>query len=162
MDDWEATGENGTNGRKKVKGAKPMSSDPALLSPEKRKWWSELWPTHPPKQPRMAVLFYAMSVVMRPTTRDETILYGYVTLQKFHDREPEAVLKVIEGLDSGFFDTYPRKSGTKLTKAYKKAVIGEAAQCFFRYGIPAYGKPNLRGPKPKPKPKAVPKPLAVI
>ena len=48
----------------------------------------------------MAVLFYVISSTLRPTTRDETILHGYVNLNlnlnlnlnKFHDREPAMLL----------------------------------------------------------------------
>lgn len=136
----------------------PLNSDPSLLSPEKRDWWSSTWTARPsPKQPRMAVLFYAVSATMRPTSRDETVLHGYVSLNKFHDREPEAVLKTIEELDPGFFTDYPRRPETELTVAFKKAAIGEASRWFFRFGMSAYGKPNLRrsaGPSRGPGPLA--------
>jgi hypothetical protein len=123
----------------------PLSSEPGLMSIEKRSFWAGLWPKQRhPKQPRLAVLQYAMNGTMRPTAPGESILYGYMTLNKFHDREPEAVLKVIEGLDSDFFAAYPRREDTILDDEFKKAVIGEAARAFFRHGLSAYGKPKLR------------------
>lgn len=123
----------------------PISGEPTLMSPEKRAWWAATWAARPsPKQPRLAVLSYVMSATMRPTARDETILHGYMALNKFHDREPELLLAEIEKLDPGFFEAYPRNPGTKLDDAFKRAAIGEAARCFFRHGLSAYGKPGLR------------------
>jgi len=127
-----------------VKKHEPLIQQPSLMSPEKRDFWSATWPARPsPKAPRMAVLFYAVSATMRPTARDETVLHGYVSLNKFHDREPELVLKAIESLDPAFFDDYPRKPGTGLTAAFKKAAIGEAARQFFRFGM-AFDPPDFR------------------
>lgn len=83
-----------------------------------------------------------------------------MNLNKFHDREPDAVLEIIEEKDPKFFDTFPRKKGTKLTTAFKKAAIGEAARAFYRHGMAAYGKPKLRKPAPPPPPP--PKPLATL
>jgi hypothetical protein len=102
------------------------------------------WSKRALKQPNAAVFQFGMNSTPRPTAPDETIAFGYMSLNKFHDREPEAVLATIEALDPNFFDSYPRKPGTKLDAAFKKAAIGELARAFYRHGLAAYGKPNLR------------------
>ena len=122
----------------------PLESRPSLLSPDKRKWCSEPWEKRQARQPRIAVFQYAMNATRRPSNPDETIAYGYMVLNKFHDREPEAVLRAIQELDPNYFDSYPRKPDTELTEVFKKAIIAELARVFFRYGLAAYGKPGLR------------------
>lgn len=107
-------------------------------------WWPMLWPGRPVKQPRLAVLHWAVNSTPRPSHPDETIAYGYMNLNKLHDREPEAILRAIESQDPTFFDTYPRAEGTDLDDAFKKAAIGEAMKAFYRHGLSAYGKPGLR------------------
>jgi len=122
----------------------PLSSEPGLMSADKRAWWAGAWEKRALKQPRMAVLQYAMNSTRRPTAPDETVAYGYVSLNKFHDRESLVVLKTIETLDVQFFDSFPRKSTTALDETFKKAIIGEACRAFYRHGLSAYGKPGLR------------------
>jgi len=122
----------------------PLSTQPNLLSAEKRAWTMVPWSKRALKQPNAAVFQFGMNSTPRPTAPDETIAFGYMSLNKFHDREPEAVLATIEALDPNFFDSYPRKPGTKLDAAFKKAAIGELARAFYRHGLAAYGKPNLR------------------
>jgi hypothetical protein len=129
----------------------PLSSEPGLMSEEKRNWCASLLPRNGAiKQPKFIVLLQAMAVTPRPSAPDESILFGYVTLNKFHDREPEAVLKAIENTSPTFFDDYPRRPNTELNDKFKKAVIGEMARAFCRHGLAAYGKPGLRGPKDLP------------
>lgn len=114
------------------------------MSATKRSWWAACWPGRPVKQPRVAVLHYAVNSSVRPSAPDESVAFGYVNHNKFHDREPELVLRAIESQDPHFFDSYPRKAGTVLDEAYKKAIVGEAATAFYRHGLSAYGKPGLR------------------
>lgn len=124
----------------------PLESSFVTLSESKRAWWWDRWFKRPsPKQPRQAVLCYVVSATMRPSMPDETILFGYLHSEKgLYDGEPEALLQAIEDIDSGFFDTFPRKPNTVPDAAFKKAAIGEAMRSFFRCGIPAHGKKNLR------------------
>jgi len=122
----------------------PLNSNPGLLSEDKRKWCASSWNKRALKQPRIAVFHYAMNSTPRPTAPDETIAYGFMTLNKFHDREPEAIRKTIEALDPEWFDSYPKKEGTDFDDSFKKAVIGELARAFYRHGLAAYGKPGLR------------------
>jgi len=129
------------------------------MSADKRAWWGAPWSGRALKQPRLAVFHYAMNSTPRPTDPGETVAFGYMSLNKFHDREPEAVLRAIEALDPNFFDSYPRKASTQLDPAYKKAVIGEAARVFYRHGLAAYGKPGLRKQDDPPTPGS---PLAAI
>lgn len=98
------------------------------------------------KQPRVAVCQYAMNATPRRTRPDETLAYGYMDMNhnRFHDREPEAILRVIEELDPEFFDTYPRNRGTASADRFKRMVVGEAAREFCRQGRAAYGIPGLR------------------
>lgn len=122
----------------------PKSESSEIMSPEKRDWWASLWDKKGLKQPRIAVLQFAMNSTPRPTCPEETVAYGYMVGSKFHDKEPELLLSVIEDLDPDFFVTFPRRSLTKLNYAFKKAAIGEAARSFYRHGLAAYGKPGLR------------------
>lgn len=116
----------------------------ALMSVDKLAWRSAAWEKRPMKQPRVAVFQFAMNATPRPTRPDETVAYGYMNHNRFHDREPEAILRAIEELDPEFFDTYPRKRGTELTDRFKRMVSGEAAREFYRQGRVAYGIPGLR------------------
>lgn len=124
----------------------PLESSFVTLSEPKRTWWWAQWSKRPsPKQPRQAVLCYVASATMRPSAPNETILFGYLHSEKgLYDGEPEALLQAIEDLDSEFFDTFPRKPETALDATFKKAAIGDAMRAFFRCGIPAHGKKNLR------------------
>ncbi len=133
----------------------PLSHEPTLMSADKRAWCSGCWEKRGRKQPRIAVFQFAMNSTPRPTAPGETIAYGYMTLNKFHDREPEELLKEIEKIDPEFFDDYPRKPSTPLDDAFKRAAIGELARAFYRHGLSAYGKPNLRKP-PTPVPTGTP------
>lgn len=138
----------------------PISSDPTLPSPDKRTWCHRMWNLRGPKQPWFAVFQYAMNSTMRPSAPDETIAYGYVTLNKFHDREPQIVLKAIEEVDPHYFDDFPRKPTTVLDEDFKCAIIGELARALYRFGLSAYGKPGLR--KGAGEPGGPPQPLAAL
>ncbi len=96
------------------------------------------------KQPNIAVFHHAMNTTGRPSAPDESIAYGYMLLAKFHDREPEAIVKAMEAIDPKWFDAYPRKAGTVLDMKFKRAIVGELARTFYHYGLAAYGKPGLR------------------
>lgn len=122
----------------------PLKSDPDLLSEEKRKWIADRRSGGSLEQPRLAVFQTAMNTTPRPTNPKQSIASGYMHNNKFHDREPEALWNAIKEIDPGFFDTYPRKKGTPVDAAFVKAAIGELARVFYRYGLPAYGKPGLR------------------
>lgn len=122
----------------------PLSADPTLLSEEKRTWWAGLWDKRGLKQPRLAVFQFAMNSTLRQTASNETIAWGYTNLNKFHDKEPEAVLTAIEKLDPTFFESYPRRTSTTYDLTFKKNVISEAARTFYHHGLAAYGKPKLR------------------
>lgn len=135
--------------RESVREHDPINEEPLLLSPRKRAWWADLWPGRPVKQPRVAVLQWAMNSTPRPSHPDETVAYGYMNLNKLHDREPEAIVRAIESQDPSFFETYPRSDGTQPDDTFKKGAVGEAARAFYRHGLSAYGKPNLRK-KPAP------------
>jgi hypothetical protein len=138
----------------------PLDSEPGLMSATKRSWWAAPWDKRPVKQPRLGVFQYAMNSTVRPTAPNESVAYGYVSLSKFHDREPEAVLKAIEALDPSFFDSFPRRDlNAPMDVADKKAAIGDAARVFYRHGLAAYGKPGLRKNKT---PATLSAPLAVI
>jgi hypothetical protein len=136
----------------------PLSVEPALPTEERRKHFARPWAKRGIKQPWIAVFHYAMNSTPRPSAPDETIAFGYMNLNKFHDREPEAVVKTIEEVDPNFFDDFPRKPTTALDSAFKKAAVGELARVFYRYGLSAYGKPGLRK-QPAPTPGT---PLAAI
>lgn len=122
----------------------PLSDQPNLMSEEKRNWWLQPWRKQGMEQPRVAVLHTAMNTTPRPTNPNQSIASGFMKLNKFHDRESGEVWKAIQGIDPNFFNTYPRRKGTKLTEAFIRATIGEAAQAFYRHGLTAYGKPKLR------------------
>ena len=124
----------------------PLDSSHELMSPKKRSWWAEVWDKRPLKQPRLAVLQYAMNATPRPSDPNETIAFGYMNLNKFHDRESLAIVEAIEVLDSTFFDSYPREPLTVFNIGFKKALVGEAVKAFYRHGLAAYGKPKLRNP----------------
>lgn len=125
----------------------PLSKQPNLMSREKREWWTTQW-KEGFDQPRVAVLHNTMNTTPRPTKPDQSIASGFMRLNKFHDRESGEILKAILELDPHFFDTYPRLGIDPLTgdqfQLFAKAVIGEAAQAFYRFGLTAYGKPRLR------------------
>jgi hypothetical protein len=122
----------------------PLSAEPAVPTEERRKHYASAWTKRGIKQPWIAVFHYAMNSTPRPSAPNETIAFGYMNLNKFHDREPEAVMKVIEEIDPNWFDNIPRKPTTTLDAAFKRAALGELARIFYRYGLSAYGKPNLR------------------
>jgi hypothetical protein len=122
----------------------PLDSSHELMSPKKRAWWAEVWDKRPLKQPRLAVLQFAMNSTPRPSAPNETIAFGYMNLNKFHDRESLAIVEAIEAIDPTFFDTYPREASTTFDVDFKKAQVGEAAKAFYRHGLAAYGKPGLR------------------
>ncbi len=133
----------------------PLSDEPVLLSAEKRAWCASPWEKRGRRQPRLAVFQFAMNSTPRPTAPEETISYGYMKLNKFHDREPEAVLAAIDAVDPEFFDSWPRKATTALSSpsewsAFKKGAVGELARAYYRLGLAAYGKPKLRRPKDAP------------
>lgn len=125
----------------------PLPESTGTMSEEKRKWWDGKWQIpNGLKQTRKALFHHAMNTTPRPTSPDEAIEYGYVTNNKFHDREPEAVVNGMLAVDPHFFNSYPRRETTQLNKAFLRAVIGEAARAFYRHGFAAYGKPDLRKP----------------
>lgn len=127
-----------------------LNPNPNLMSAEKRAWWAQEWSGHLPKQSRLAVFQYAMNSTIRPTAPDETISFGYLNMDKFHDFEPALILSVIEQQDLSFFDTYPRKRHVFKDEEwikFKCAIIGEAAKAFYRHGLASYVKPNLRKSK---------------
>lgn len=129
----------------------PLNSEPDLMSEEKRTWCASLLPRGGAmKQPKVIIFLQAMAVTPRPSAPDESILFGYMHLNKFHDREPEAILKAIESAFPTFFDDFPRRPNTEFNDKFKKAIIGEMAKAFCRHGLAAYGKPGLRGPKDLP------------
>lgn len=126
----------------------PKSDTPTVLSPEKRKFFATARPGSDFKQPRLAVFQHAMNRTPRPTEPSESIAYGYMNLNKFHDREPEAVMLAIREIDPHFWDDYPRRPGKEADDDFVKAAIGEAARAFYRHGLAAYGKPGLRKEEP--------------
>ena len=130
--------------RKSIRKHEPLNDQSNLMSEEKRKWCAQPWRKTGMEQPRIAVFQTAMNTTPRPTNPKESIACGYMKLNKFHDRESGEIWKAIEKLNPHFFDTYPRRSGTKLTETFIRAVIGEIAQAFYRHGVAAYGKPKLR------------------
>jgi hypothetical protein len=138
----------------------PLSDEPGLMSEDKRLFWSKEW-TNPGgiMTPNLALFQYAMNGTLRPTNPRETIAMGYTRGSKFHDREPEAVVKAMLVLNPAFFNSYPRKEGTPVDMQLMKAAVGEAARAFYRHGLSAYGKPGLRKQEPPP---AVGTPTVVI
>lgn len=122
----------------------PLSREPAVPSPEKRAFHARPRNGGGLRQPNIAVFHHAMSTTPRPSSPDDSVAFGYMELAKFHDREPEAIVTAIEAIDPAWFDDYPRKPGTKLDDRFKRAVVGELARTFYKYGLSAYGKPGLR------------------
>jgi len=119
------------------------------MSTDKRNWWDAVLRQPRPgelKQTRKAALHHVMNTTPRPSNPNEAIEYRYTTNNKFHDREPGVIVDGLLVIDPHFFDTYPRRKGTKLDRAYMGAIIGEAARAFYRHGLAAYGKPDLRKP----------------
>lgn len=129
-----------------IKMHEPLEESSELMGAPKRAWWAGGYrsPRTGLMVARVCVLQHVMNTTPRPTEPKESIAFGYMRLNKFHDREPEALVTAIEEIDPGFYETFPRKAGTELTLAFKKAVTGEAARSFYRHGLAAYGKPNLR------------------
>jgi len=122
----------------------PLSSDPILLSEEKRAWCNKPWTKGQLEQPNIAVVLDRLFKTPRPSNPKQSIARGYTSLNKFHDREPEVALKAIEEIAPDLFNDYPRKPKTIFNDAFKKAAIGELARTYLRYGLSAYGKPDLR------------------
>lgn len=128
-----------------IKQHEPLDSTPELLSEDKRKWFSSLHSTIDSlAQSRLFVFQTAMNATPRPTQPDESIAFGYMRLNKFHDREPEKIVESIELIDKDFFNSYPRREGTLLDLQFKKQVVSEAARTFYKFGLASYGKPKLR------------------
>lgn len=127
-----------------IKNHDPLNNSPILLSKDKRDWCAKDRGGPGPKQSRIMVFHHAMNTTPRPTNPGEMIGYSYTQNNKFHDREPEEILKSIQAVDPHFFKTYPKKPSTPLDGAFIKGVIGELARTYYRYGLPAYGKPGLR------------------
>lgn len=140
-----------------IKEHDPLSDEPTLLSPEKRAFCANSWGKPGAfKQAKVMVFHHAMNTTPRPTAPDESIGYGYMNNNKFHDREPKAIQEAIEKVDPTWFDDYPRKASTALDDDFKRGVISELARTFYRYGLAAYGKPGLRKQDDPPQPGAAP------
>jgi len=122
------------------------SSD--ILSLEKMQWWHR---QNPPKggklaNPKVALLVYVASTTPRPTDPTESILNGYVRLEKLHDHEPQALVDGILRLDPNFFDEFPNNGFPESAPHQLKmrAAVGEALRSFIRLGLPTYDQPGLR------------------
>jgi hypothetical protein len=133
--------------RRGVAEHEPISDEPEELSPAKGSWCDQPWSKRGKKQPMIGVFLFVVMGNTRPSNEDETLAFGYVSLNKFHDKEPELIVQKIEEIDPEWFNSFPRKPSTPFDLKFKKAVVGELAKQYLRRGRAAYGKPDLRGPK---------------
>ena len=120
----------------------PLSNEPILPSEEKRKLYASPWGKN--GQTWIMVFHHSMNTTARPTNPNQKIGTGYQINNKFHDRESGVIVDAIEKIDPKWFDPYPRKPTTVLDFEFKKAIVGELARVFYRFGLSAYGKPGLR------------------
>ena len=96
------------------------------------------------RRTRITIVNLAMCEIRRPTDHATSIADGYVVNKKFHDGEPGIIVDYIDKRWPDFFDSYPRRSTTKLDRKFKCGVIGELARDMYKGGRPSYGKPGLR------------------
>lgn len=93
---------------------------------------------------RCAAIANVLTRTARPTNPSQTLWDSLFINLKFHDREPDLVVKVLEEQWPNFFDLMPVRGGSVITIEKKKELVGEWCRSFIRLGLSAYGKPGLR------------------
>jgi len=91
---------------------------------------------------RESIFVRVLTETIRPTNKDENLYDGYVRMDKFHDKEPEHIVKTLEMRYPEFFDSLPHRGD--LTFGKKKCSVGIFAKYRIKHGRSAYGKPTLR------------------